>query len=240
MGSFVGHAVPGSFFAVYGLWLLVNTSLFYHLHMRKQPRGLSKRRNHKTTFPVWYGISSCRTSGESTCFFPIEPWAKTTLPLCGIFLELGGAKFSLYDDEREMTNVNDFSHAAMYFTFLLNGVVNLVGQRYFLPESIERLLFALAFSVETLLFAFHVSGHDKFDVYVHILLCLASASCVLSLVMQIMNPSGVMSHLALSTCILLQGTWLWQIAFVLYGGSAAWDPNIMKTWSSSLWLLFGT
>jgi hypothetical protein len=108
-------------------------------------------------------------------------------------------------------------HITMFFFFGLNGVVDLLQyKKWDLPPKLDYISAALAFAVEGFLFYFHLHGRSHMDVQVHMFLFYTVVGCVLSTLLEMVHPHNVILALCRTFFTLLQGTWFFQIGFILY------------------------
>ncbi|XP_023364903.1 transmembrane protein 45A-like [Otolemur garnettii] len=73
----------------------------------------------------------------------------------------------------------------------------------------------------------HTHGREMLDIFVHQLLVLVVLLAGLVAFMEFLLPGNVLLELLRESLILLQGTWFWQIGFVLYplSGGPGWDQT---------------
>ncbi|PIO16210.1 hypothetical protein AB205_0058000, partial [Aquarana catesbeiana] len=156
MANFKGHALPGSFFLVFGLWWSVKYPLKY----------LSNR-----------GKEKCR---PSKCYQRLE-----------------------------------------LIEGIVKAVFSLIGKTWSFPYNPVILLLA------GLLFYYHVHNRPPLDQHIHSLLLIAIFGGSICVMIEVFLKENVILELFRSSLTILQGTWFWQIAFVLYppGGSAEWDQK---------------
>ncbi|XP_054770685.2 transmembrane protein 45B-like [Lytechinus pictus] len=146
---------------------------------------------------------------------------------CATFGALGelwwGGWYIISPRTGNFTNMNNWQHATMFMYFAISGVADIVFQtclRSSSPsgQSIEKIFLSLAFSVEGLLFFFHTNGREEIDVHIHTLLVILIFVCAVGAGLEPWSYSpespGVRRLWVIATCV--QGTWFWQIAFVLY------------------------
>ncbi|RHN41753.1 hypothetical protein MtrunA17_Chr8g0369401 [Medicago truncatula] len=107
----------------------------------------------------------------------------------------------------------------MLFSFIF-GFVTLLSEntRYVtVPEGALCFIFSTAFSTEYILFYYHSTTHIGLEGYYHILLGFLVRLCILSTIAGALLPTSFPVDLCSSITITLQGIWLYQTAFVLYG-----------------------
>lgn len=85
------------------------------------------------------------------------------------------------------------------------------------PEGALCFIFSTAFSTEYILFYYHSTTHIGLEGYYHILLGFLVRLCILSTIAGALLPTSFPVDLCSSITITLQGIWLYQTAFVLYG-----------------------
>uniref|UniRef100_A0A8C5RPV1 Transmembrane protein 45B n=1 Tax=Laticauda laticaudata TaxID=8630 RepID=A0A8C5RPV1_LATLA len=90
------------------------------------------------------------------------------------------------------------------------------------PCVFEQLLHFIGF-----LFQYHVSQRPMLDQHIHAMLLMAIYAGVATCVIQVFVHDNMILDLFSACLALLQGTWFWQIGFVLYPpwGGPEWDLN---------------
>ncbi|XP_004706429.1 transmembrane protein 45A [Echinops telfairi] len=212
MGSFIGHALPGSFFYFMGLWWSTKYILKYDCKKYKR---------------------SCYFNSKSS-FYRLELLEGIiiiSMALIGITAEQffpGGPYLTLYDyKEGHWKQLKMWHHCTMYFFFGLVGVTNILCHIYrSLPGSLPKLMLSNAFFVEALIFHNHTHGQDMLDIYVHQLLLLVILVTGVLIFIDFMR-SNIIFALLHTSFLLFQGSWFWQIGFVLYplNGGPAWEST---------------
>ncbi|XP_058411500.1 transmembrane protein 45A [Diceros bicornis minor] len=219
MGSFRGHALPGTFFFITGIWWTVKCLLKYAC------------KKHKRTSYL----------GSKALFQRIEILEGIILvcmALTGMLGEqfvLEGPHLALYDHkEGQWVQLLSWHHFTMYFFFGLLGVMNILCFTITsLPTSLTKLMLSNAFFVEVFVLYNHTHGREMLDIFVHQLLVLVAFVAGLVAFLELFIRTNVTVELLRTSFVLLQGSWFWQIGFVLYppSGGPAWDAmdhgNIM-------------
>ncbi|XP_077631035.1 transmembrane protein 45A isoform X1 [Crocuta crocuta] len=219
MGSFRGHALPGTFFIIIGIWWTIKYALKYAC------------KKHKRTSYL----------GSKTLFHRIEVVEGIVIVCMALTGTLGeqfvdgGPHLSLYNyKEGQWVQLLSWHHSTMYFFFGLVGVVNILRLiTNSLPISLTKLLLSNALFVEAFILYNHTHGREMLDIFVHQLLVLAVFVAGLIAFLEFLLRNNVTVELLRTTFILLQGSWFWQISFVLYppSGGPGWDSvdhnNIM-------------
>ncbi|XP_069053451.1 transmembrane protein 45A [Lepisosteus oculatus] len=211
MGNFKGHALPGSFFLIAGLWWTVKSSLWH-----------TTRRN-KSAVPLASRAVQRRLE-------VIEAAVILAFALIGMLAEQfvsDGPQLRLYDYVgQHWERLMNWQHATMYLFFGLAGAVSLtVHTTGAAPLAFDRLLLGIAFFTEGFLFLYHLHGRDMLDVHVHQLLLYAIFGGALTTFLEVFQRGNILLELLRASLSLLQGSWFWQIGFVLYppSGLAEWD-----------------
>ncbi|XP_039107904.1 transmembrane protein 45A isoform X2 [Hyaena hyaena] len=219
MGSFRGHALPGTFFIIIGIWWAIKYTLKYAC------------KKHKRTSYL----------GSKALFHRIEVVEGIVIVCMALTGTLGeqfvdeGPHLSLYNyKEGQWVQLLSWHHSTMYFFFGLVGVVNILRLiTNSLPISLTKLLLSNALFVEAFILYNHTHGREMLDIFVHQLLVLAVFVAGLIAFLEFLLRNNVTVELLRTTFILLQGSWFWQISFVLYppSGGPGWDSvdhnNIM-------------
>lgn len=139
----------------------------------------------------------------------------------------GGPNLMLYDYKQGHWNqLLGWHHFTMYFFFGLFGVANILCFTISsLPVSLTKLVLSNALFVEAFIFYNHTHGREILDIFVHQLLVLVIFLTGLVAFLEFLVRNNVLLELLRSSLILLQGSWFFQIGFVLYppSGGPAWD-----------------
>ncbi|KAL0191266.1 hypothetical protein M9458_013964, partial [Cirrhinus mrigala] len=76
------------------------------------------------------------------------------------------------------------------------------------------------------LFLYHLHGRDMLDVHVHTLLLYAIFGQAFICLLEVFHRGNILLELLRATLTVLQGSWFWQIGFVLYPPSQVkWDQT---------------
>ncbi|XP_047304374.1 transmembrane protein 45A isoform X1 [Homo sapiens] len=211
MGNFRGHALPGTFFFIIGLWWCTKSILKYICKKQKRTCYL----------------------GSKTLFYRLEILEGITIvgmALTGMAGEQfipGGPHLMLYDYKQGHWNqLLGWHHFTMYFFFGLLGVADILCFTISsLPVSLTKLMLSNALFVEAFIFYNHTHGREMLDIFVHQLLVLVVFLTGLVAFLEFLVRNNVLLELLRSSLILLQGSWFFQIGFVLYppSGGPAWD-----------------
>lgn len=144
MGSFVGHAYPGSLFMVLALWWTVQMLQRYFRCKR---------------FGTEY-VASVAHKSQALPRVPIEPIFKLAVCTFGIVGEIIQGH---YNDEFAPKN---WHHATMFVFFGFSGLVDmLVHYGFRFPKNVDYSLLILSIGVEGFLFFWHVHGREPVDVF---------------------------------------------------------------------------
>ncbi|KAL1023425.1 hypothetical protein UPYG_G00040660 [Umbra pygmaea] len=216
MGSFRGHALPGCFFLTAGLWWAGRFSLRYATHR-------TKRLSSNSTSTRMVSLSSQRRleviEGSTILFFSVVGMlAEQFAP--------GGPHLHLYDyTEQHWDKLHNWQHATMYLFFGLAGVIGLlVHTTGAAPLALDRLMLAIAFFMEGFIFLYHLHGRAMLDVHIHQLLLYSVFGQALLSFLEVFHRGNILLELLRASLTILQGSWFWQIGFVLYPPSGAeWD-----------------
>ncbi|XP_049444403.1 transmembrane protein 45A [Epinephelus fuscoguttatus] len=204
MGSFKGHALPGSFFLVAGIWWTVKHSLWH-----------ASRRNKNI------GSTRLASRASQRRLEIIESSVILFFSFVGMLAEqfaAGGPKLQLYDSaEKHWEQLMNWQHATMYLFFGLAATVSLIlHTTEAAPLALDRLMLSIAFFNEGFLFLYHLHGRSMLDVHVHQLLLYAVFGQALVAFLEVFHRGNIILELLRCTLTLLQGSWFWEIGFVLY------------------------
>ncbi|XP_008846702.1 transmembrane protein 45A-like [Nannospalax galili] len=209
MGNFKGHALPGTFFFIMGLWWSTKCILKYVCRKQNRTCYLSSKALLRRA-EIWEGIV--------IIFMALTGMA-------GEQFIAGGPYLALYK-EGQWNQLLGWHHTTMYFFFGLQGVSHILSFTISsLPVSLSKLMLSNAIFVESFIFYNHTHGRQMLDIFVHQLLVFTTVLTGLVAFMEFLTKNNVLLELLRSSLIMLQGTWFWQIGFVLYppSGSPAWN-----------------
>ncbi|XP_033122943.1 transmembrane protein 45B-like [Anneissia japonica] len=206
MGTFLGHVAPGSFFICFAIWWIIQLS--YHengaVHRKKSAlmRLLSR--------------------------LPIEAIVIIIFAIAGVIGEMSypSPKWTLVGADGEFQYSVEWQHCTMYTYFGLYGMIMALSKTA-LPsvKRYEKIFGAIAFAVEGMIFYFHVHHRSELDVHLHIMLVIAIFGCFCGVLGEAWGSDEKFFKIMRITCTMLQGTWFWMIAIVLY------NPPSGEPWS---------
>ncbi|KAL4658598.1 transmembrane protein 45B [Arapaima gigas] len=213
MANFKGHALPGSFFLLFGLWWSVK----YPLRHCWKKRLLGARQQ----MPKFFNRLEF-----------IEGVLKVFFAFVGIMAEQfvpDGPHAHLYNTKDQVwVKLMNWQHSTMYLFYGISGIADILSTSPLpVPQGLDRLCLSFALFVEGFLFYFHVQDRPHLDKHIHSLLLVAvfggSASCFL----EVFKRDHAVLELFRSSMAILQGTWFFQIGFVLFPFSGKeWDQEL--------------
>ncbi|XP_026202315.1 transmembrane protein 45A [Anabas testudineus] len=212
MGSFKGHALPGTFFLITGIWWTGKYSLWY-----------ATRRNKNI------GSTRLTSRASQRRLEIIENSVLLFFSFVGMLAEqfvANGPKLHLYDfAEKHWEQLMNWQHSTMYLFFGLAGTVSLIiHTTEAAPLALDRLMLAIAFFNQGFLFLYHLHGRSMLDVHVHQLLLFAIFGEAIIAFLEVFHRGNIILELLRCSLTILQGSWFWQIGFVLYPSqSTDWD-----------------
>uniref|UniRef100_A0A673N2H0 Transmembrane protein 45B-like n=1 Tax=Sinocyclocheilus rhinocerous TaxID=307959 RepID=A0A673N2H0_9TELE len=205
MGSFKGHALPGSFFLITGLWWAAKQTFLY-----------ATRRNKSA------GAGRLASRATQRHIEIIEGAVILSFSIIGMLAEqllAGGPKFQLYDSSTQnWEQLMNWQHTTMYLFFAIAGAISLtVHSTDIAPLALDRMLLGLAFFNEGFLFLYHLHGRDMLDVHVHTLLLYAIFGQAFICLLEVFHRGNLLTSVAYINV---------QIGFVLYPPSQVkWDQT---------------
>ena len=200
MGSFGGHALPGSFFVIFALWWVIQMFNRYYSTRQKNNRFTSS-----ATF-------KCQCLCGQLKNLPLEAFIKLFFVSVGFGLEI----YTAFDNGK-FFHIGNGQHATMFFYFGLTGIMDiLIHYKAPLPPDMDYISMVFALLCEFVLFRFHLHGRTDLDVLLHTLLLYAIAGSILSVILEMRYRNNILCSLARPYFILLQGTWFWQVGWILY------------------------
>lgn len=202
MANFGGHAIPGSFFLIYGFWLTVKHVL-QHYWRKNQPKG------RQVMSPFFKKMEYFE--GGFTIF----------ASFVGIMVEqfvVDGPHAHLFDYKNDTwVKLMNWQHSTMYLFFLIFGIALVASTASkMLPVGIDRLTLSMALFVEGFLFYYHVHNRAPLDAHIHSLLLTAVFSGSASTMLEVFIRDNIILELLRACLFILQGSWFYQIGFVLY------------------------
>ncbi|AWP00094.1 Transmembrane protein 45B [Scophthalmus maximus] len=228
MANFKGHALPGTFFLLYGFWLTVKHTLRHNWRTSK-PNG-------RQTVPPF-----------SKKMDYIEGGFTILASFVGIIAEqfvVDGPHARLYDTEHKAwVKLMNWQHGTMYLFFGISGMTLVTSTKSKLvPPGVDRLALALALFVEGFLFYYHVHSRPPLDAHIHSLLLVAVFGGSASTMLEVFVRDNIVLELLGACLFILQGSWFYQIGFVLYPlNGIEWDlemhDNIMFVTMCFCWHL---
>ncbi|KAG6930435.1 transmembrane protein 45B, partial [Chelydra serpentina] len=211
MANFKGHALPGSFFLLFGLWWSVKYPLRY----------LSEKVNKKSHRNHCYQRLDVIEGGTKIIFALIGMLAEQFVP--------DGPHLYLYSgEERSWVKLMNWQHTTMYLFYGLSGVVDVFTYSPLkVPLGLDRLMLSVAVFVEGFLFYYHVLHRPMLDQHIHSLLLIALFGGAFSILLEVFLRDNIVLELFRASLTILQGTWFWQIGFVLFPpwGGPAWKED---------------
>lgn len=200
MANFGGHAIPGSFFFLFGIWLTVKTSLYHHWKMN-QP----KRRQATPPFL------------KKMHYF--EGGLQMFAAFVGIMVEqfVPDGPHAHLGSNGAWVKLMNWQHSTMYLFFGIAGVALVASTAIRLvPTGVDRLCLSIALFVEGFLFYYHVHMRPHLDAHIHTLLLVAVFGGSLCSLLEVFMRHNIIVELVGAGLFILQGTWFYQIGFVLY------------------------
>uniref|UniRef100_A0A3Q3H3A0 Transmembrane protein 45B n=1 Tax=Kryptolebias marmoratus TaxID=37003 RepID=A0A3Q3H3A0_KRYMA len=213
MANFGGHAIPGTFFMFYGFWLVVK-HILQHYWRTRQPKG------RQLMPPFFKKLEYCEGGLQIFASF------------VGIMVEqfvVDGPHARLYNrEESSWVKLMNWQHSTMYLFFGISGIASIACTLFKkVPAGIDRLTISLALFVEGFLFYFHVHGREPLDAHIHTLLLVAVFGGSASAMLEVFVRNNIILELIRAGLFILQGTWFYQIGFVLYPlNGDKWDLKL--------------
>ncbi|KFP87751.1 Transmembrane protein 45B, partial [Acanthisitta chloris] len=206
---FLGSALRGTFFFIFGLWWSVRYPLKY---LRRKDNAESQH-----------------SFGRAEIF---EGAVKAFFALIGILVEQfvpTGPHLQLYSPKTQSwTDLTHWHYSTVYLFFLLSGIMDMVSHSPLkLPPGLDRLSLSVALFIEGLLFCFRDYSNAALDQHLHSLLAMAIFAGALCALLEVFLRDHIILETFRTSSFLLQGSWLWQIGSVLSPpwGGPGWDQT---------------
>ncbi|VDL61044.1 unnamed protein product [Hymenolepis diminuta] len=217
MGTFAGHALPGSFFIMFGVW-----GIFFQLkkyyRRTKYKLGFSAHpepayENQMTT-PIRCCEGGCCRGKE----VPLDSYLKAICCAIGIT----GEVYTGFNNGT-FKYIGNAQHSTMFAMFMVAGIFELLNfyRVLKLPKCTNYFFNFLALATELVLFAFHLHGRTPTDIYVHVILIYALIILIPVGVYEAVHPYSLLAGLVRNLLLIVQGTWFWQVGAILYPPLAA-------------------
>ncbi|XP_038564467.1 transmembrane protein 45B [Micropterus salmoides] len=212
MANFGGHAIPGSFFMLYGFWLTVK-HIIQHYWRTSQPKA-------RQIMPPFLKKMDYAEGG-------FQIFAS----FVGIMVEqfvVDGPHAHLYDSEKNSwVKLMNWQHGTMYLFFGLSGIALIASTSKLVPTGIDRLALSVALFIEGFLFYYHVHNRPPLDAHIHTLLLVAVFGGSASTMLEVFVRDNIILELLGACLFILQGTWFYQIGFVLFPlNGQEWDLKL--------------
>lgn len=143
-----------------------------------------------------------------------------------------------------MENLQHISIYGFYFFMRLCQLLEAFSSS--LPMRTDYFAMSMAFLGNVLILAFHLHGQTHLEAHLHILVIIATASAAISCPIELAFKSSPLAALLRPFFAFVMGTWLIQIAFILYNpipGYSKWvdhDHNdIALATAIFSWHIFG-
>ncbi|XP_058484335.1 transmembrane protein 45B isoform X2 [Solea solea] len=231
MANFGGHAIPGSFFLLFGFWLIVKHILQHNWRTRR-PKG---RQDTSDTPPFLKKMDY------------VEGGFQMFASFVGIMVEqfvVDGPHAHLYSTEHDSwVKLMNWQHSTMYLFFGIHGMALVfTAKSKVVPVCVDRFTLSLALFVEGFLFYYHLHNRPPLDAHVHTLLLVPVFAGSASTMLEFFIRDNVVLELFKAGMFILQGSWFYQIGFVLYPlNGNLWDleqhGNIMFVTMCFCWHL---
>ncbi|XP_007539592.1 transmembrane protein 45B [Erinaceus europaeus] len=208
MANFQGHALPGSFFLLIGLWWSV-----------KYPIKYFHRKGKHSQLPHFYQCLEITEAAVRIVFSVIGCLAEQFVP--------DGPHLHLYHGN-DWVKLMNWQHSTMYLFFGVSGIVDMLTHlTSHIPLGVDRLAMAVSVFIEGFLFYYHVQNRPLLDQHIHSLLLYIVFGGAASISLEVILRDNIVLELFRTSLLILQGTWFWQIGFVLFPpfGMAEWDQK---------------
>ncbi|XP_077161854.1 transmembrane protein 45B-like [Paroedura picta] len=210
MTTFLGNALRGSFFLIFGLWWSIKYPMKHMLQKLNADNQQASR---------WIQFMDI-TEGTIKAFFALG----------GILAEQfvpNGPHLALYDEgTQNWVNLMNWQYMTMYLFYGFSGVVDILSYTPLkLPVGLDRLLVALALFSEGSLFYFHDYQGAVLTEHLYSLLSIAVFGAALGALLEVFLRDHILLELLRASLFILQGSWFWQIALVLHPpwGGPGWS-----------------
>lgn len=214
MGTFIGHALPGSFFLIFAIWWATQLPRRWVVCKAKGIPFINT-----LAYPMpWRCCSK----------LPIEGIIKVVATSIGMAAEMSA---STRFEFKKVWYYGDVQHVTMYGLFWVYGwmdiLVGMRSTRWCVPRGVDYLAAALAFCGEWVLFRYHLHGRDQLDILLHTTLLFVLEATIVVLLLECYIRNNPLIAFVRIYLVMLQGTWFYQVGFILYPfpSQSPWEPN---------------
>lgn len=162
--------------------------------------------------------------------FPLEPALKIALGTLLVLSEALGdiirdrsghfhfnfEPYSIYGDDGSFTELAKLQHITIYTVFVLSGIIDILSLFTKLPSRTSLMFLSIAFLAQAMLLNFHTIGTDDISVLLHWLLTVTAYTSTFLSLLRLISTTNFSINIGFACSIMLQGTWLIQIAYILY------------------------
>ena len=134
--------------------------------------------------------------------------------------------YHVYDDEGKLRDQARLHHITMLIAFILSGTVDILTIFIKFPRYTSKLFLSLALAVEFILLYLHTVGRNEINIEVHSILDFIIFMCLIFSLLRIAAPLSIIVNLGFGSCVLLQGTWLIQAGYFLFGDFLSTQQNL--------------
>ena len=198
-----GHVGPGLIWAFIAIWWTYNIFSKYI-----EAKFQSKIKPHSAE-PYVNTVTFDGPTG-----LPTEGLLKVVLTLTGICLE-----WTLSTEQNYVHRlIHHGQHMTMWAGFLFSGIFDLVyryGPVDLLPPRGDYILGVMAFAVMGVLFLWHLEGHTPLETQAHTFQIYSIFACAVVSLAEMVFVHDVRPALGRAFTVLLQGTWLITLGYVL-------------------------
>ena len=207
MGTFEGHVIPSVIYSFLALWWGFVTSVKYARTVK----------NKKSTFLASATMPGFCCPNKRLRQFPYESFVKLTFLSVHSFVEIYTGLYRTGDDGRLHLGHENLHHVCMLSGFLLGSIIEiLIYYGVPFPERAECMFNILAFMIQALIMTVHLHGDEGLEHMVHTLWTVLIVLTFLASLVEVSLPNNYWPAIVRISLFFTQGTWLMQIAFVVW------------------------
>lgn len=206
--TFGGHVLPGSFLIYLGIWYTISTFHKYFDAMRRRTQFKSS-----LSYPFFFLQGKLRK-------ILLEPRLRLIMVSSRIIAEVLDSVI-----QKKPFRINNQHHVTLYIFFGHSAIIDLlIFYGASLPSNIEYVSQIANFGVHAFLFRYHVHGRGDLDVTMHTLLIYTILINMTGIALEMKYRNNILCSLMKCFGFLFQGTWYWQLSFILYPQFAFQTP----------------
>jgi len=217
MGTFIGHVLPSIIFSLIALWWNFNNTIKYVRANRDRNSKNKKASGNRayrgaTIMPCWFMPTTCTRTMPGESFFKILLLTIYNLVEIGTGIHPGTAA-----DHHTVIEHENLHHVSMLSGFLLAAIVEVaIYYGVKLPKRTDYMFNLLAFFIQFLIMMVHLNNDTGVEYVCHMIWAVITTFNFVAACIETYAPHNYWAVQMRIFFFFAQGTWLMQIAFVVW------------------------